>query len=396
MSRLTWGVTARGASLTLWVAGAVLSGISCRNDQGPTGPDAVGARPPLATTATTALAFYQVSAGWEHNCGVSTDNRAYCWGGNSTGELGDGTTDFRVKPVPVIGGLRFRQISSGYSSTCGVTTDYRAYCWGQNNAGQLGDGTSINRLTPVAVAGGRQYRRIETSGEHTCGVTYPGNRAYCWGRNTRGEIGDGTWGNYRLLPVAVLGGLRFRQISVGQVHTCAVTTEDRAFCWGSNRYGQLGDSTVVDRRLTPTRVAGGRHYRQVDAGGHHTCAVTTDDRAFCWGDGGFGQLGNGKLYLSRWPRRVAGTLSFNRVTAGGHHTCGTTTLNRAYCWGLNLDGQLGDGTRINRLTPVVVASGVSFDQVSAGAFNTCGKTPAGVAYCWGSGTQLRPAPVSGP
>jgi alpha-tubulin suppressor-like RCC1 family protein len=363
-----------------------------------------------AGTASGAVAptFYQVSAGWSHSCGVSTDNLAYCWGSNGSGELGDGTTDFKLKPVPVSGGLRFRQVSAGASSTCGVTTDNRAYCWGFNNQGQLGDGTSgTDRLMPVSVTGGRQYRRIETSGNHTCGLTYPGNQAYCWGHSTRGEIGDGTRGENRLFPVAVLGGLRFRQLSVGRVHTCAVTLQDRAFCWGSDRYGQIGDSMggMGSFNLTPSQVAGGHHFRQIWAGGSHTCAVTTGDQAFCWGKGDSGQLGTGKLFLSTWPRRVAGQFSFKRVTAGYSHTCATTTSNRAYCWGFNGNGRLGDGTLIDRLTPARVAGGLSFEQMSAGPSHTCGKTPAEVAYCWGDndgklgdGTitdRLTPSPVAG-
>jgi alpha-tubulin suppressor-like RCC1 family protein len=121
-----------------------------------------------------------------------------------------------------------------------------------------------------------------------------------------------------------------------------------------------------------------------------------------------GQIGNGKTYLkSFWPRRVAGDLSFERVTAGRYHTCGETTSNRAYCWGYGGEGQLGDGTTTGRLTPVAVAGGLSFRQVSAGEWHTCGQTSTGLGYCWGrnssgqlgDGTttnRLRPRAVIGP
>jgi alpha-tubulin suppressor-like RCC1 family protein len=131
-------------------------------------------------------------------------------------------------------------------------------------------------------------------------------------------------------------------------------------------------------------VAGGRSFRQADAGAFHTCAVTTNDRAFCWGNGRLGQLGNGKTYLSFWPRRVAGGLDFARVTSGGAHACGETTSNRVYCWGSNGSGNLGEGTTTTRLTPVAVTGGLFFRQVSAGDSHTCGKTTADVAYCWGN------------
>jgi alpha-tubulin suppressor-like RCC1 family protein len=134
-------------------------------------------------------------------------------------------------------------------------------------------------------------------------------------------------------------------------------------------------------------VAGAHRFRQIEAGSAFTCAVTTTNRAFCWGNGRQGQIGDGKTFLRFSPSAVAGGHSFSRVTTGYSHTCGETTLNRAYCWGSNTTGQLGDGTISRRLTPVPVAGGRFFSQVSAGGTefgsHTCGKTAAGVAYCWG-------------
>jgi alpha-tubulin suppressor-like RCC1 family protein len=378
--------------------------LGCSEDaESPTGP---GTGPALATTSAHALAFYQVSGGSVHTCGVTTDNRVYCWGANDYGQLGDGTTAQRLTPVAVAGTLRFREVSAGGWYTCGVTTNNRAYCWGFGGGGALGVGTTTNRLTPVPVTGGRLFRRLDASEYHTCGVTYPDNKAYCWGYNGLGELGDGT-NTTRLVPTAVTGGRQFRQVNGGQHHTCGVTTSDEAFCWGWNRFGQLGDSSTASLRLTPSRVAGTRRFRQVDAGASFTCAVTTSDRAFCWGNGRQGQVGNGKAYLSFWPRAVAGGLSFERVTTGASHTCGETTDNRAYCWGYNVEnGAVGDGTKTMRLTPVPVAGGRFFSQVSAGDNHTCGRTSTAVAYCWGSngygqlgeGTttdRLTPVPVGG-
>jgi alpha-tubulin suppressor-like RCC1 family protein len=184
--------------------------------------------------------------------------------------------------------------------------------------------------------------------------------------------------------VAVARGHRFRQVSAGGSHTCAVTTSNLAYCWGDNEYGQIGDSTELPRRLRPSRVAGGRQFRQVDAGTYHSCGVTVGERAFCWGNGRDGQIGNGRTYLSFWPRAVAGGLNFERVSAGLFHTCGETTTNRAYCWGSNTFGQVGDGTEtFERLTPTAVAGGLHFTQLSVGEWHSCGNTSAGVAYCWG-------------
>jgi alpha-tubulin suppressor-like RCC1 family protein len=314
----------------------------------------------------------------QYTCGVTSDYRAYCWGRNYRGQLGNGTTSTaELTPVAVATTLRFQQVSAGWSHTCGVTPSRRAYCWG---AGALGDGTTNDHYTPVAVAGGLQFRQVDAGDNFTCGVSYPDNRAYCWGNNWAGQLGDGT-NTTRLKPRAVVGGLYFKHVRTGGQHTCGITTTNRAYCWGYNAAGELGDSTNVTR-LRPARVAAGaRRFRQIDTGNAHTCAVTTAARAFCWGSGG-GALGNGKTYLSYWPRAVAGGLYFERVTAG-QHTCGETTGGQVYCWGYNEGGQLGDGTTTNRLTPVPVTGGLSFAQVSAGSDHTCGKTADNVAYCWG-------------
>ena len=133
----------------------LVAALGCREDaESPTAPEP---GPALKTTQAQTLPFRQVSAG---TCGVTPDHRAYCWGDNFLGQLGDGTTTDRLTPVAVAGGLRFREVSTGFVHTCGVTPDDRAYCWGLNASGQLGDGTTTNRLTPVAVAGGLRFRQV--------------------------------------------------------------------------------------------------------------------------------------------------------------------------------------------------------------------------------------------
>lgn len=411
MSRSIPMVAVRGASLILWIAGVVFSGVSCRDDniEGPTDPSTTAdAGPALAGAATAALSFYQVSAGFYHTCGVTTDNRAYCWGYNGDGELGNGTPDVRVRPTAVAGGLQFRAISAGdYHHTCGLTMDYRAYCWGGNWYGEVGDGTTTDRPLPVRVGGGLIFSQVSAGRFHTCGVVTTTHRAYCWGDDSYGQLGDGGTSYYQLSPVPVAGTLQFRQISAGNSYTCGVTTTYRTYCWGDDNFGQLGDGTNVTARLTPTLVAGGHLFTQVDAGFRHTCAVTTDFRAFCWGNGRGGEIGDGKKYLRFTPSAVAGGLSFERVSAGYYHSCGETTLNRAYCWGWNTSGALGTGTTSPRVTPVAVAGGLFFSQLSAGNEYTCGRTAEAKAYCWGDnmfgrlgdGTttnRLRPVPVAGP
>jgi alpha-tubulin suppressor-like RCC1 family protein len=136
-----------------------------------------------------------------------------------------------------------------------VTTDHRAYCWGLNEHGQLGDGTTTTRLRPVAVAGGQLFSGVSPAGAHTCGVTTV-KKAYCWGWNLYGQLGNGTF-TQRLSPIAVAGGLLFSSVGggVASLHTCGVTTSRAAYCWGGNFDGQLGDGTTTHHPV-PVAVVG--------------------------------------------------------------------------------------------------------------------------------------------
>jgi alpha-tubulin suppressor-like RCC1 family protein len=374
----------------LLAAAFAAAALGCGDD--PPAPTGIPDGPASAQGLTaTALAFVQMAAstGQGHSCGITGDGRLYCWGSNTSGQIGDGTTIQRLVPVPIGGTLRFSQVNAGYDFTCAVTTDGRAYCWGANSfdqqGGQLGDGTLMRRLRPVAVMGGHLFRQVTGGLAHTCGVATD-DRLWCWGGNATGQIGDGTI-TRRPQPVPIGGALRFRTVDAGWNHTCGITIDDRAWCWGLNKDGAVGDSTKVTTRLVPVLVAGGRRYRTVDAGGFHTCAVTLADRAFCWGYNLFGQIGDSSSITRHWPRAVKGGLSIRDLSTGAYHTCAVTTVNIPYCWGENQSGQLGTGNFIERHTPILVGGGRRFDQVSGGSAHTCAKTPAGRGYCWGNNSS---------
>jgi alpha-tubulin suppressor-like RCC1 family protein len=366
--------------------------IGCASEDGPTQPD-IAANPTLAAAAAP-LVFREVSAGIEwHTCGVTTTNRAYCWGINGdpdgVGPLGDGTdVGLRSRPTAVVGGLSFRQVTGGMLHSCGVTTDDRAYCWGAGST--LGTGTGANTTRPVPVTGGLGFRAVEAGSIHTCGLTTAG-KAYCWGLNGFGQLGDGTTRS-RNVPVAVLGNHTFSQISASWEHTCALKASGEAWCWGANRFGQLGIGNTISRKQRPTKVVGGLAFARISAGGRQqrgtTCAVTTENRAYCWGNGIQGERGDGTSGEKQFvPKAVAGAQTFDRIAVGYDHTCGVTTGNQAWCWGNNVFGGLGDGTTTLRRIPVRVSGGLAFARLSTGARLTCATTMSGAGYCWGSGSN---------
>jgi alpha-tubulin suppressor-like RCC1 family protein len=376
---------------SLWpLAAVLLVSVTGCDDQSPS-PTAPEATPELSATAAAPLSFRQVSPGNLHTCGVTTGSLAYCWGGNSFGNLGDGTSVTRNAPVAVLGGLQFSEVRAGVTHTCGLTTEGRAYCWGENSVGQLGDGSApTGHPRPVAVAGTRRFTQIRVGYRHTCALASSGV-AFCWGENGGGQLGVGSLTGPQdcsgipcsIRPVRVSGGLTFRQVRTGGEHTCGLAADRRAYCWGNNFFGQLGDGTVT-RRLKPAPVAGARQFGVLSAGGMHSCAVTLDEVGYCWGRNVDGRVGDGSTTARRLrPSAISGGLRFIAVNAGVEHTCGLTTGRLAYCWGSNLYAQLGDGTRITRPTPVAVAGGLSWTLVLGGWRHSCGITSTARAYCWG-------------
>ena len=184
----------------------------------------------------------------------------------------------------------------------------------------------------------------------------------------------------------------FSQIASGNAHTCALTTTGQAYCWGINQYGQLGNNSTTGSRIpVAVQMPAGVSFQYIASGNAHTCALTTTGQAYCWGQGGSGQLGNNSATNSSTPVAVqmpAG-VSFQSIAAGIIHTCALTTEGKAYCWGQGGSGRLGNNSATNSSTPVAVQmpAGVSFQSITANGSHTCALTAGGKAYCWGYGSS---------
>jgi alpha-tubulin suppressor-like RCC1 family protein len=334
----------------------------------------------VTSAAFDVSALAAVRTGQSHTCAITPGGAAYCWGYNLGGLLGTGSSALRDSlPAPVAGGYTFTALTAneGTYDTCALTSSGAAYCWG---------------ATPVAVPGGFTFAML-TAGGSTCGLT-SGGAAYCWGDDTYGQLGNGQTGAFLndSTPVAVLGGLTFTALSAGSTHTCGLTNAGTAYCWGDNRYGQLGDGQLGSffNDSMPVAVLGGLTFTALSAGGAHTCGLTSSGAAYCWGYYGGGS--------SVTPVAVSGGLTFASVSAGSGHACGLTSAGSAYCWGDNSWGELGNGSTVGENAPVAVVGGLTFVSVSAGGGHSCGVTTAGVAYCWGLNRdgQLGVGSTSGP
>ncbi len=340
----------------------------------------------------------ELAAGYAHSCTLTPAGGVQCWGGNNSGQLGDGTTTSTasLKPFGVTGlDSGVLAIASGYAHSCALTQAGAVLCWGSNSSGQLGDGTTTNRLTPVMVSGlSSGVVAIAASGGQTCALNQAGT-VLCWGYNGYGQLGDGTT-TTRLTPVPVTGlSSGVVAIAASGGHTCALTQVGAVRCWGQNNYGQLGDGTTANR-LSPVAVTGlGSGVVGIALGNQNTCALTQTGAVLCWGYNANGQLGDGTATNRAAPVAVSGLSSGAvAIVAGGNHTCALTQAGAVLCWGYNANGQLGDGTYTSRLTAVAVtglSSGVQ--SIAAGYEHNCASMVAGGVKCWGRDVNGTPVDV---
>ena len=321
-----------------------------------------------------------------HSCAIDASNQLWCWGFNIYGQLGIGTQAAdpdgamnaansnyaqRVKIDATTFLTDITTVSTGLQSTCAIAALGKVYCWGASWFGETGQeggspptvnsyATVVNASAGVPLTG---FTKIGVGQRHSCGIK-DGN-VWCWGLNDKGELGNGGNTDSRY-PVQVkkVGGTALTgvtNLSVGQYHGCATTTDQTMWCWGNNEYGQLGLGTASSAVTLATQVlqkAGVSLTGVLDIslGGSHTCARLSTG-IWCWGQNLMGQLGDGTKVDKKFPVQVklASSAVLSGVTwisPGKQHTCAVAN-SKALCWGLNDTGQLGDNTTTNKVKAII-------------------------------------------
>lgn len=327
-----------------------------------------------------------VSVGGFHACALTDGGNVQCWGQNGSGQLGDGTTNDSRSPVTVAGLQQVQMISAGLRHTCALIAHGGVKCWGDNSRGQLGDGSTTSSSLPVDVTGlTSRVHAIAAGVSHTCALLDDGT-VKCWGDNTYGQLGDGST-VASSLPVDVIGLNNVREIDIHLAnHACALTNADTIQCWGANRFGQLGDGST-ENRSRPVDVNGlPEGMGTVATGMNHTCALTAAGDVICWGSNYFGQGGKNPGWA---PVQVLGLeTGVHAVDVDWDHACAIVD-GGVKCWGNNGFGQLGDGTRINRFKPVdVVGVNSGVQAIGLGLRLTCALTEVGEVKCWGMNASI--------
>lgn len=349
-----------------------------------------------------------VSAGRDHTCALRAGGQLWCWGANATGQVGDGSFAPWSQPYQ-LPGSSWSEVAAGSGFTCG-RRDGRIWCWGQNNWGQLGRGDQVLASTPVDL--GFAGAALATGRTHACAIAAD-DSLWCWGFNEAGRLGLGV-GPSRSTPTRV-GDQRFAAVRTGHAKSsCAIAVDDGAlWCWGENTHGQLGDGTYLPRQV-PAPVASTLSFRAIALGWWHSCAIALDDDSlWCWGGNGDGQLGNGTNQGATAPVQVGDGGDWLQVSAVGWHTCAirlapntarsserrsprAETSGSLWCWGDNSRAQLGDDTTEDHNAPIQIGDASDYTQVATTRYHTCALR-AGSIWCWGGGdpTPVRVEPDPG-
>jgi len=247
-----------------------------------------------------------ISAGERHTCALLNSGEVKCWGLNSFGQIGDNSTTTQVSATTVNGlSSGVASISLGNFSSCAVLTNGSAKCWGYNSSGQLGNGSTTNSSVPVNVSGlSSGVRLIAPGSSHTCAILDSGG-VRCWGDGTNGALGNG--GGSSTTPVSVSGlSSGIMEIDSGSNHSCAILSSGAVKCWGANGSGNLGDGTTTNRS-TPTSVIGlNSNASSIAAGVNYSCVIYRDSEVKCWGDNTRGKLGDGTTTQRLTPVTVLG------------------------------------------------------------------------------------------
>jgi alpha-tubulin suppressor-like RCC1 family protein len=420
-----------------------------RNDVGQLGLDDTTDRGATAASMGDALntvnlgsgrKAIDISAGTDHTCALLDNATIKCWGSNTSGQLGIGTSTVAVgdstgdmaalsavslglSAVPI-------KVSVGGSSSCAILAGGSLKCWGKNGNGQLGIGSTTdvgttssqmgNNLAAIDLGTGEVAIDVSIALNTACAVVQDSG-IKCWGSNTAGQLGIGSTSsvgttggqmgnNLAEVPLSTTG-LATTKVVAGGNHTCALQSNSTVKCWGDNAYAQLARSYPNDVGISSGEMAAlpvidfnGGGISDVAPGGNHTCAISVSQTVKCWGLNSSGQLGLGNTNtIGDVENEVAGasaTVNIGtseyavQLDAGDTHTCAVTATSTVKCWGGNGSGQLGIGNTNtigdggsemgSSLAAIDLGSGRSVQSVSAGGNHTCAIVDSGDVKCWGS------------
>lgn len=334
-----------------------------------------------------------VAAGLLHSCAVDA-GKVLCWGSNESGQLGNGTTTDSAQPVEVQGIDDATAVAAASEATCAVHRGGAVSCWGASAREAYGAGKG-DSPTPVAVAGITNAVDISISSKHGCATTTAAT-VLCWGAQSRGVLGGGdpataNAGGAAAAPVQAAGVSGAVGVAVGNLTSCAVLGSGTVMCWGNNEYDNLGTGSTERFSPTPQPVLGLDDAVEMSTTGSYSCAVVSDGTLTCWGERRSNLFetipGGGDVTT---PTAIPGIDDAVVVATSDAHICIIGRGGDVSCWGNGQYGQLGNGDTspvAKSDTPVQVKGISDAVSVATGNQHTCAITESGTVSCWGFNTS---------
>ncbi len=382
---MRYGAIALGVAL-LCGAGCTWSTKPSQSPSKPTPGPVTPTPQPKAQPQAAPNPFLQVASRFQHSCARRKAGDVLCWGKNTYGQLGNGgrTDSPRLSKVRGLKGVK--QVEVGRDFSCALRTSGAVACWGNNEDGQLGDGRGGSpgamSLDVVAVRGLKGARQISVGEYHGCALTSDA-KVKCWGNAENGQISDDSQRVFASpMTIDRLGPIK--QMASGGNHVCALETSGKVKCWGRNTEGQLGDGKSGSR-IKAVEVQGIRDGVALASGDNHTCVQRKNGTVWCWGSNSDGQLGmkaTGKKHNTPIP--VEGLQQVAQIAGGDRHNCARLKTGRVVCWGSNDQGQTGGPISGGRLKPGAVRGMGDAVDLSLGKGHSCAVRKTGQVACWGS------------
>lgn len=346
----------------------------------------------MITTSSIAQCWDSFALGWDFTLAKKTDGSLWAWGSNIYGKLGVAIPGAAIQDrhKRVTTDQDWGMFSAGRDHSLALKNDGTLWAWGRNDRGQIGDGTdgiNFSKDSPVQIGTGSDWQVVGTGNEHSLAIKANGT-LWAWGYNGEGRLGDNT-STDRLVPTQIGTGTNWRSVVAGYDHSVGLTNDGKIYTWGSNGFGQLvlGGTTTIYTRYVPTRVGTASNWKFIDAGDSHTIALKNDNTLWVGGNNYDGQLGLGTNGFVQTLVQM-GTDTWLQVAAGSKFTIGIKSDGTLWSWGNNFRGQLGNGTtNVNTNVPGQIGTDNDWQMVAAGLDMAMAMKSNGVVYTWGNNSN---------
>jgi alpha-tubulin suppressor-like RCC1 family protein len=360
---------------------------TCTGDQS-CGDDEASLPEPNAALPSGGTDFKQLALGATHGCALRNDGRVFCWGSADLGELGTQGPPFSHASAQEVPGLSDGMtLYAGDSQSCLKQRNGAISCWGDeflSEGGTVG-GYGSRTIPPTTIDALGSIAEMSLGTAFACARLAAGD-VRCWGRNYRGELGDGTRdsraGAESALSDSVAATHAAQQLSSGWNHSCALDATGAVYCWGAELLSVDFAPSDGDL-LSAVRIALGDVVK-VDVGLTHACALVTGGSVSCWGKNDYGQLGDGSTHESETPIAVKGLRDAVDIALGDSRSCALKANGQVACWGKGMGGGLGNGKESDQSAPVLVATIADAYAIDTGRDFSCALSRSRRILCWGS------------